>query len=257
VTCLEMNGILSGGGLTAEARQHLAACPRCRALSEALSAAPAYKVDAAVLNRARGQILQSLAPVRPLPPAGAFASLFLSIAGAMAVAAAAFARVRGLTSLSGSQAAVVFGLLLALLLGTSFVVALDMRPGARTVRGMVVFLVAIGAVEAAFLMLFHDYEAGRFLHWGWACFRMGALCAAATGAIAWVILRRGYVVAPASTGASVGALAGLAGLAALELHCPILNVPHLAIWHAGVLAASVAVGAAIGAGIRTASSSVH
>jgi hypothetical protein len=252
VTCLEMDAILSGGELTTEARQHLAGCPRCRALSQALSAAPAYKVDAAVLDRARGQVLQGLAPVRPLPPPGAFASLFLSIAGAIAVAAAALTRVRGLTSMSGSQAAVVFGLLLALLLGTSFVVALDMRPGARTVRGMVVFLVAIGATEAVFLTLFSDYEAGRFLHSGVACFRMGLACAAATGAIAWLILRRGYVVAPVSTGASVGALAGLAGLAALELHCPIMNVPHLAIWHAGVLAASVAVGAAIGVWRRSA-----
>jgi hypothetical protein len=257
VTCGEMDAVLSGGAMTAEARQHMAGCSRCRALSQALSAEPAYTVDAAVLNRARGQILQGLSPVRPLPPAGAFASLLLSMAGAIAVAAAALTRVLGLRSLSGGQAAVVFGLLLALLLGASFVVALDMRPGARTVRGMVVFLAAMGAIEAAFLTLFHDYEAGSFVHSGWVCFRMGLACAAATGAIAWLIVRRGYVVAPVSTGASVGALAGLTGLAALELHCPILNVPHLAIWHAGVLAASVAVGAAVGARIRKSSFPVH
>jgi len=246
VTCREMDPLLTAGELTGEARQHLAGCARCRELSQLVSDAPAYAVDRAVLDRALGQIPGDLAPVRPLPPPGAFASLFLSIAGAVAVGAAAITGVHGLLSLSSSQAAAVFGLLLALLLGASFVVAQDMRPGARTVRGMVLFLVAMGLIEVAFLALFHDYEAGRFLNSGWRCFRMGAACAAGTGAIAWLILRRGHVTAPVSTGASVGALAGLAGLAALELHCPILNVPHLAIWHAGVLAASVAVGALYG-----------
>ena len=31
----------------------------------------------------------------------------------------------------------------------------------------------------------------------------------------------------------------MAGLTALELHCPILTIPHVAIWHAGVVLISV------------------
>jgi hypothetical protein len=203
-------------------------------------------VDAAAIDRARRQIPESLAPVRPMAPDGLYASMFLLIAGAVAALWAGLTGVRGLALLAAGQAAAVFGVVLALLLLAAFAVALDMRPGARTVRGVVVFGVAIAATEVVFLALFHDYAMGQFVANGVKCLGLGLSASAMTGVLAWLVLRRGYVVAPVSTGAAVGALAGLAGLAVLELHCPILTVPHIAVWHAGVLAASVGVGALVG-----------
>jgi hypothetical protein len=247
MTCREMDAALfAGGELPRPARDHMAQCANCRALAATLRGDAFYAVDAATLDRAHSQIPEALAPVRPLAPAGAYAALFAVIAAGVAAVAAARIGLRGLPLLTPVQGAAVFGVLLALLLLAAFAVARAMRPGARTVRGMVVFGVAFAATEAVFLMLFHDYSMGRFVHSGLACFRTGLACAAAAALLVWLAMRRGYVVAPVSTGAAIGALAGLAGLTALELHCPLLNVPHLAVWHAGVLAASAATGAAAG-----------
>ncbi|HWC95847.1 MAG TPA: NrsF family protein [Candidatus Sulfopaludibacter sp.] len=246
MTCLEMDAALFGDELSADARQHLASCPRCAALVNAFSGQAPSGFEAASLAATRHRILDDLAPVRPMAPEGLYASIFLFIAACMATVAALLKGVRGLPVLSGLQAAVIFGLILVLLLVASFAVALDMRPGARGIRSTWLVIAALAGMEVVFLALFHDYDAGRFLHSGLGCFSLGASCAAVTALLACIPLRRGYVVAPVSTGAAIGALAGLAGLAALELHCPILKVPHIVIWHGGVLAASIAVGALIG-----------
>lgn len=251
MNCRDMDAaLLAGGELSGEARDHMAQCANCRALAGALGDTVSYAVDDAALNRVRGQILETLTPVRPIAPAGAFALLFLLIAAALAAGIASLAGLHGLPVLTPVQGVLVFGTLLALLALASFAVARDMRPGARTVRGIVVFALALAAMEGVFLTLFHDYAMGQFVHSGIACFRMGMACAAVTALLVWVPLRRGYVVAPVSTGAAIGALAGLAGLAALELHCPILLVLHLAVWHAGVLVASAGIGALVGRAAR-------
>ena len=75
---------------------------------------------------------------------------------------------------------------------------------------------------------------------------LGTLTAVPAGVVVWLLVRRGYILAPISAGCSIGALAGLTGLFALELHCPILTIPHVAIWHAAVVAVSAALGAASG-----------
>jgi len=242
------DALLSGGELSAEARQHMATCTHCRALAAAVGGDTSYAVDAATMGRVRGQLPETFEAVRPLAPAGAFAALFLLIAVGLAVGVAWLTGIKGLPLLSAAQQGAVFGVLFASVLLAAFAVARDMRPGARTVRGIVVFGVAFAAAEALFLTLFHDYSMGHFVHSGIACFRMGLACAAGTALVAWLVVRRGLVVAPVSTGAAIGALAGLAGLAALELHCPILLVPHLVVWHAGVLVASMAIGAGVGWG---------
>jgi hypothetical protein len=198
------------------------------------------------MQRVRAEVLGDLQPVRPLPADGVSAAIFLAIALVLAAATAWLKGILGPARLSPPQIAAVFGCLLGLLLLSAFALARDMRPGARSLRGCWIFAIALGATEAVFLALFHDYTPGRFLHWGFGCFRMGIGCAAVTALLASLGIRRGYIVARSTTGATIGALAGLAGLTALELHCPIQNIPHLAIWHAGVLVASIVIGAAAG-----------
>jgi hypothetical protein len=63
------------------------------------------------------------------------------------------------------------------------------------------------------------------------------------GLLIWFLVRRGYVLNPVSAGAVIGCIAGLAGLTALEIHCPILTIPHVAVWHVAVVAISAAAGA--------------
>ena len=51
---------------------------------------------------------------------------------------------------------------------------------------------------------------------------------------------------PKVIGAAAGTLAGFAGLAALEMNCPDLNVFHRLVWHCGVVLVSSGVGALLG-----------
>jgi len=44
-------------------------------------------------------------------------------------------------------------------------------------------------------------------------------------------------------GLARGALAGLAGVGMLELHCPNFEAPHVMVWHTAVLPLSAAAGA--------------
>ncbi len=247
MNCEQMDAVLfSGGELSQEARAHLAACTSCQALAGLLGDNVEYSVDPAALRRAQAHIPGELAPVKPLAPPATFVALFLLLAGTMAAVGAWLKGFYGIRTLTLTQGLVIFVVLAALLGLAAFALAGDMRPGARTVRGIVIFSLAFGAMELVFLALFSNYSLGRFMHQGMGCFKMGMSCAAATAVLVWVAVRRGYFVAPVSTGATLGALAGLAGLTALELHCPVLLVPHIAVWHTGVLVASSSLGAAAG-----------
>jgi hypothetical protein len=247
MNCEQMDAVLfTGGELSQEARAHLATCASCRALAGVLGDNVEYAVDAATLQRAQAHIPRDLAPVRPLASSAAFAALFLLLAAAVAAAFAWLKGFYGIRALTPVQDALIFLALAALLGLAAFALAGDMRPGARTVRGIVIFALAFSVMELVFLAVFSDYAMGQFVHQGMGCFKMGMTCAAATALLVWLGVRRGYIVAPVSTGATLGALAGLAGLTTLELHCPLLLLPHIAIWHGGVLVAASALGAAAG-----------
>lgn len=247
MNCEQMDALLfSGGELPLEAREHLETCASCRALAGALGDNVDYTVDAAALQRAQASIPAELSPVRPLAPSRAFAFLFLSVAGAIAGGAAWLKGFYGIRALSLVQGLVIFAVLAALLGLAAFALAGEMRPGARTVRGLVIFGLAFGAMELVFLTLFSDYALGQFVAQGMPCFKMGMSCAVATAALVWLGVRKGYIVAPVSAGATIGALSGLVGLTTLELHCPLQLVPHVTVWHGGVLVASAGLGAAAG-----------
>lgn len=249
--CRDMNGILisahAGAELPREAREHIETCPECRALVSSVDSADAeYTVDTAVLDRIRTSVLSSVTPVRPLAPVAVFALAFVIIFGGIALAGALRFGIYGLPVLSIVQRIAIFSVLLALAVMAAFTVARSMRPGTQVLAGGVVFAISFVAEEAVFLSVFHDYSLGHFLQWGTGCLRSGLLCAIPAAFLVWLLVRRGYIVAPVSTGLAMGSLAGMAGLTALELHCPILTIPHVAIWHAGVVVVSASVGALIG-----------
>ncbi len=251
MTCRDMNGILisarTGTELSAEAQEHIQNCAECRALVSSVDSADAQStVGTALLGRIRASVLSSAGPVRPLAPTAVFALVFIILFGAIAFAGALRLGIHGLPALSVVQRIVIFTVLLALAVLTAFTAARSMRPGARTLSGGVVLIITLVAAEAVFFSVFHNYTVGRFFHWGSGCLRSGLLCAVPAALLIWLLVRRGYILAPISTGAAIGALAGMAGLTALELHCPILTIPHVAIWHAGVLVISIAMGALIG-----------
>jgi hypothetical protein len=246
-----MDGILisarSGTELPSEAREHVETCPGCRALASSVDSADVQSTaDTALLERIRRSVLSSVTPVRPLASVRVYALAFLIIFGVVAVAGGLRFGIYGLPALSVIQRIAIFPVLLALAGLAALTTARSMRPGAEALSGGIVFAISLIAEEVVFFSIFHDYSFGHFLQWGTGCLRSGLLCAGPAALLMWVFVRRGYIVAPVSTGAAVGALAGMAGLTALELHCPILTIPHVAIWHMGILVISVGLGALIG-----------
>lgn len=253
MTCRDLDELLaSAAALNEEAQEHIASCATCRSLKTGMEgSANSSDLNSSVLDRIRDPLLLRLVPVRPLASARAFAALFICIFVAAAFLGALKFGIYGWPALDVTQRIAIFVLLAILAVLTAATAARHMRPGAKRIGGGLLFMVIFAAIEAVFLILFHDYSLGRFVHWGTGCLRAGLLCAIPAAFLIWLLVRRGYVLNPVSAGAAIGCIAGLAGLTALEIHCPILTIPHVAIWHAAVVAISAAAGAL--AGLATAS----
>jgi hypothetical protein len=102
-----------------------------------------------------------------------------------------------------------------------------------------------GLVVSIFALLFRDYQTSDFFAAGIACLLTGLLFAFPAALLAWLVLRRGFAVNPVSAGLVTGTLAGLAGLAMLELHCQNFQAAHVLVWHIGVIPLSAAAGALV------------
>jgi len=105
-------------------------------------------------------------------------------------------------------------------------------------------------LAAVFGLLFDDYHMEHFVPAGLTCLSAGLLHAIPAALIAGWVLRRGYALDSVSAGLAVGALAGLAGLAMLELHCANFEALHVLVWHTLVVPVSAGFGALIGWGLR-------
>jgi hypothetical protein len=77
------------------------------------------------------------------------------------------------------------------------------------------------------------------------CLIAGLSVAIPAGLLTWLVLRRGYAVDRAAAGLAAGTLAGLAGVATLELHCPNFELYHILLWHTAVVPLSAAAGLAL------------
>ena len=99
------------------------------------------------------------------------------------------------------------------------------------------------ALMALFAALFGGYAMDGFVPEGVACLRAGLLHALPAAAGTWLILRRGMAVNRTAAGAAAGTLAGLAGVAMLELHCPNLRAIRVMAWHVAVVPISAGAGA--------------
>ncbi len=218
-----------------------------RDLDECLrSAGSCEPLSLQLLDRVRRPILGSLTPVRPLPAPELFAAAFFAIAGGIAWGAAMVAGMYGFQALHPVERGWIFGMLVSVAVLAALATARSMRPATRSLSGWVILLTSVVAIEGLFALLFHDFLFGEFVADGFPCLRAGILCAVPAGVLIGVLVRRGWVLSPASTGAAAGSLAGCAGLAMLELHCAILTLPHVAIWHVAVLVVTAAAGALLG-----------
>ncbi len=221
-------------------------------LKRAAGAQP--QVDPALVDRLAQSIGASAAPVRPLAPAWILSGGLVMLCAVLAVAGAALLGFHGLRKMSALEVAAIFPVLAVLLGMAAAVCAAEMVPGSR--RPVAPWALGVAGcllLAAVFRLLFHDYRTERFVPQGMACLVAGLAQAVPAWAAAWWVLRRGFAVNSLAAGFARGALAGLAGVAMLELHCPNFETLHVIVWHIAVLPVSGALGllaAAVSGSVR-------
>lgn len=193
-------------------------------------------VDAALLDRISESIGRHVRPVRPLAPAWALASgLFLACA-TVAVTVAALLGLNGVRALGPAQIAFIFPVIGVLTWIVAMASVGEATPGRASGVSATSYPAAGSiAIAALFAALFHDYGVNHFVPRGIVCLTAGLATAIPTGIAASMLLRRGYAVNRRAAGLVIGTLAGLAGVAMLELHCANLQALHVLVWHTAVM----------------------
>jgi hypothetical protein len=205
-----------------------------------------HNVDSALLDRVAGSIEAMLKPVRPLPPTWVLTSGLILICAIVGLTGAARAGFFGIEKMDLLQRVLIFSTLaiLAWLAGEEF--ASELIPGSRhrLTPGMLAGINCF-ALLAVFAFIFRDYHTDHFISAGFTCLFTGVLHAIPAGILSWLLLRRGFAVNFISAGLAGGALAGLAGVTLLELHCANFEAFHILVWHTAVVPVSAALGAAV------------
>lgn len=199
------------------------------------------------LARIAASLSASMHPVRPLPPSWILAGGVALTCALVALAGSAATGFGGFARMTTLDRGAVFSALLLLSLAAAGELVRAMIPGSRRRLSSGVLLIAISLGLAAVLAAcFRDYHTTNFWHAGLVCLAIGVLHAIPAGLLSWWVLRRGFAVDPVSAGMAAGTLAGLAGVAMLELHCPNFQAAHVLVWHLAVVLVSAALGSLCG-----------
>ncbi len=199
------------------------------------------------LGRITESIAGAMRPVRPLPPRWMLSGAVVMVCATVALAGAAVLGFSGIAKMTRFERAFVFLTLAILALTAASELVSAMVPGSRRRFSSVGLLATAGLGLGAVLALcFRDYQTTRFIHAGLVCLAIGLMHALFAGLLGWLVLRRGFAVNAVSAGLTAGTLAGLAGVAMLELHCSNFQAAHVLVWHLGVLLVSAGLGALSG-----------
>src|SRR5579872_1367616 len=197
----------------------------------ARAAASEHRVDPAVLQRIRGPLQSSFAPVKPLARPSVYIAGFLGAFALIAVSLAGVLGLAGFHALTTTDRVVIFALLGVSAWASASAIAGEMTPqGRRTIGGWTLAITAL-ALIAVFGVLFRNTGFQGFVLQGIPCLRAGLVTAIPEALLVFLIARRGFSRSPVA----IGTLAGLTGVTMLELHCPNLNMSHVMVWHVGVL----------------------
>lgn len=209
------------------------------------------EVSAQLLERIADSIGPSLRPVRPLPPNWVLSGALSLMGGAVALIGAARAGFQGFEALGFLSRVLILGALAVFIWAAARRAANEWTPGSprRLSTGGLVAAFTV-ALAALFGLLFQDYRTENFVLAGLTCLVTGVLHAVPAALLAWWVLRRGCVLDSVSAGLAVGALAGLAGLGMLELHCVNFEALHVLVWHTLVVPVGAGFGALIGWALR-------
>jgi hypothetical protein len=206
-----------------------------RILAQAAGRSVPHSLNPAVIERAKAALPEKLAPVRPLASPWVFTSVLLGAFAVVSVLCAWLLGLRGLRALNGIQLTVIFPVLLAGAGVAAVAGVREMRPAGGQRIGRFALAVSTLALLGAFALLLRDYDTQKFVSEGVPCLVAGLACAIPAAIAIWLFLRRGFVLDLPAAGLAAGTLAGLAGIAMLEMHCPILKASHVMFWHVAVV----------------------
>jgi hypothetical protein len=200
-------------------------------------------VDPAILNRIAGSIGDSLHPAHPLPPARLLvAGLVIGCIGVGSLGGIVLG-LHGIDKMSAAEIGVIIPILGILIWLAAAVSVNQMIPGSRRLMAPWTSLaIACATLTAVFALLFHDWRSERFISQGIACLSAGLAIGIPAAFVSWLVLRRGFATNPRLAGFALGALAGLAGVSMLELHCKNFETLHVMVWHTAVLPLAGAAG---------------
>jgi hypothetical protein len=200
-----------------------------------------------LIERIADSIAPSLRPVRLLPPKWLLISALCLTGAAVALAGAARAGFQGFEALTPLSRMLILSALAILIWAAARRTVDEWTPGSPRLLSATSLLAAFSvALVVVFGLLFHDYRTENFVSAGLTCLGTGVLHAIPAALVTGWVLRRGCVLDSVSAGLAVGALAGLAGLTVLELHCANFDALHVLVWHTLVVPVSAACGALIG-----------
>jgi hypothetical protein len=199
------------------------------------------------LDRIKARLLADLKPAKPLPPTSVLVFVLMLILAVITAAGGAVLGIAGWRALSLLQKIAVFTALAAgagvLACSTAWLIV----PGTRVLVSPYLYVFAVlGVMAAICISLFDPQKEATFVSTGLVCLRIGLECAISASVLLWLLLRQGAPLHPMVMGTTAGTLAGLSGLAVLELFCPNLNEYHILVWHLGTVLVSAVGGLAIG-----------
>jgi hypothetical protein len=198
-------------------------------------------------HRIRSSLRADLRPVRPLPAAWI---CFLGLFATLAIIAAALTSILGTSGvklMNGGQLAgmsAIFtagGALFAFLLTRQLAPTLPQPVGTSRTVLLFGFVALTGTI-----LLFPWRETGTDWLSSWQCLIRVVSVALLTSVILAVPMRRAAMLSPTVKGATLGAAAGLTGIAVQQFGCMHMEASHLLLWHWSGIAIAAGAGAVIG-----------
>jgi hypothetical protein len=227
-----------GQPLTADEREHLAGCAICQALMrEATTLPPAsFSPNAALIEFVRS----GLRPVKPIAGVPALMLGFALVLLVVITVGAVVSGTAGYFAQTPFTRTLMFSILAAGAALFSYWLAQRMAPGSLTrVRLGPLTLGLFAAFILAVLVMFPDRVTWEGLKIGRGCLGIGFAAALVTALGGWLVLRRGALTGKSATTIGLGAFSGVSALLVLAVHCPLLQAPHILVWHGGAVAAAM------------------
>lgn len=250
--CTDIDRMLSEGMSISEVRRraapHLAECDRCPRVLELMdSPLPVPRVGAAVEPNIANNILQDLAPTRPLPSTLRLVLLVLASLVGICLLWLLVMGAPGYEMLSEGRRFALFLYAVVLASLSAYTLSRLLRPAATmAIPPSYILGASLVAYPLLASLLFPVVPHEDFVAEGLLCLLFGLITSFLDCAIIWRFVHRGYMRNGFWIGSLVGALGGLTGVVALQFVCTQQERFHTSLWHGLVVAISVAGGGLVG-----------